>query len=269
MFSPYYHWAGRRDPEDHCAVNVALYGPGVGRWSMTERGRSRLWRDPNTLSIGPSVLRRDGDAFVLDIAEIAVPLPRLLRGRIRMLPHGLADRAFAIDGNGRHRWMPIAPCCDVEVDFVDPALRWRGHGYMDTNAGDEPVETAFESWNWSRAHLGSDGAAVLYDVVETGGATRAIAVRYRPDGTAEDMRPPPRVALPRTRWLLPRGTQADAGGDVRVVRTLEDTPFYARSELETRLFGRQVPAMHESLSVSRLDTTAVRMMLPFRMPRRP
>ena len=42
----------------------------------------------------------------------------------------------------------------------------------------------------------------------------------------------------------------------------------ARSELETRLFGRQVAAVHESLSVGRLDTPVVRMMLPFRMPRR-
>jgi carotenoid 1,2-hydratase len=39
VFSPYYHWAGRRDPEDHVCINVALYRPGGNRWSMTERGR--------------------------------------------------------------------------------------------------------------------------------------------------------------------------------------------------------------------------------------
>ncbi|MGL4442690.1 MAG: hydratase [Alsobacter sp.] len=268
MFSPYYHWAGRREPEDHCAVNVALYGPGVGRWSMSERGRSRLWRDQDTLSIGPSVLRRDGDAFVIDVAEVAVPIPRPLRGRIRLSPHGLADRAYAIDGKGRHRWMPLAPSCAVEVDFAEPSCRWRGHGYVDTNAGDEPVADAFTSWDWSRADLGADGSAVLYDVIEKDGSTRSIAARYDRNGVAEDFAPPPRVTLPRTRWLLPRRTQAEPGGAVRVARTLEDTPFYARSELETRLFGRQVAAVHESLSVGRLDTPVVRMMLPFRMPRR-
>ena len=26
VFSPYYAWSGRRDPLNHCAVNVALYG---------------------------------------------------------------------------------------------------------------------------------------------------------------------------------------------------------------------------------------------------
>ena len=26
VFSPYYAWRGRRDPLDHCAINVALYG---------------------------------------------------------------------------------------------------------------------------------------------------------------------------------------------------------------------------------------------------
>jgi hypothetical protein len=27
VFSPYYHWAGRRDPDDHVCINVALYRP--------------------------------------------------------------------------------------------------------------------------------------------------------------------------------------------------------------------------------------------------
>ncbi len=164
--------------------------------------------------------------------------------------------------------MPIAPSCDVEAEFAEPDMRWHGHGYVDTNAGDEPTERAFTSWDWSRADLGDDGAAVLYDVVETNGARRSIAVRYDRHGQDEDFAPPPRVSLPRTRWLLPRGTQAEPGGDVQVVRTLEDTPFYARSELETRLFGRQVPSVHESLSLRRLDTRIVKLMLPFRMPRR-
>ncbi|MHB2167170.1 hydratase [Alsobacter sp. R-9] len=268
MFSPYYHWAGRREPEDHCAVNVALYGPGVGRWSMTERGRSRVWRDSRTLAIGPSVLRRDGDAFVIDVCEWAVPVPRRLRGTIRLVPHALTERAFAIDAAGRHRWMPLAPSCTAEVDFSEPGCRWTGHGYVDTNAGDEPVENTFDVWDWSRADLGRDGSAVLYDVVERDGTTRSIAARYDRHGACEDFTPPPRVQLPRTRWLLRRRTQAEPGGPVKVVRTLEDTPFYARSELETRLFGRQVAAVHESLSVSRLDTSLVRLMLPFRMPRR-
>ena len=67
--------------------------------------------------------------------------------------------------------------------------------------------------------------------------------------------------------MVARGTQADPGGPVRVLKTLEDTPFYARSVLETRLLGQSCHAVHESIDMGRLDTGIVRAMLPFRMPR--
>jgi carotenoid 1,2-hydratase len=50
VFSPYYHWAGRRDPDDHVCINVALYRPGGNRWSMTERGRGSMSRDADLVS---------------------------------------------------------------------------------------------------------------------------------------------------------------------------------------------------------------------------
>ncbi len=42
VFSPYYHWAGRREPNNHVAVNIALYGRGSRRWTMTERPSGAL-----------------------------------------------------------------------------------------------------------------------------------------------------------------------------------------------------------------------------------
>jgi carotenoid 1,2-hydratase len=51
-------------------------------------------------------------------------------------------------------------------------------------------------------------------------------------------------------------------------QTLEDTPFYARSLLDARLLGQSVTTVHESLSVPRLVSLPVRLMLPWRMPRR-
>ena len=50
-------------------------------------------------------------------------------------------------------------------------------------------------------------------------------------------------------------------------RTLEDTPFYARSELETSLGGRRMAAVHESLSLERFSSPLVQTMLPFRIRR--
>ena len=83
----------------------------------------------------------------------------------------------------------------------------------------------------------------------------------------EAFAPPPRAALPMTGWRIARGTQAE-GGRASVVRTLEDTPFYARSIIEAKLLGERVHAMHESLSLDRFRLGVVKAMLPFRMPRR-
>jgi carotenoid 1,2-hydratase len=38
VFSPYYAWArgrGRANPNNHCALNVAIYSKGQSRWAMT------------------------------------------------------------------------------------------------------------------------------------------------------------------------------------------------------------------------------------------
>ena len=54
----------------------------------------------------------------------------------------------------------------------------------------------------------------------------------------------------------------------QIVSTLEDTPFYVRSLLRTDLLGEKVTAVHESLDIPRVISLPVRMMLPWRMPRR-
>jgi carotenoid 1,2-hydratase len=267
VFSPYYAWAGRAEPENHVAVNVCLYGPGVRRWAMTERGRSALARDAASFAVGPSSMHWDGASLVLDLAEMTAPVPRRVEGRIRLFPEGLATRVFSLDPAARHHWMPIAPSARVEVEFRHPNLRFSGHGYFDTNDGAEPIAAGFKFWTWSRASL-AEGTAVLYDMEHADGGRGGIAVTYDRNGEAHDFEPPPRVRLPRTAWQIRRETQADPGHPVRVRRTLENTPFYARSEIETRLLGQTTVAMHESLVASRVDTAMLRMMLPFKMPRR-
>ena len=79
---------------------------------------------------------------------------------------------------------------------------------------------------------------------------------------------PQREALASTLWRIDRGIRADAGSSTQLLDTLEDTPFYARSLLQTQLLGEQVTAMHETLEPQRLKSRAVQMMLPWRMPRR-
>ena len=65
-----------------------------------------------------------------------------------------------------------------------------------------------------------------------------------------------------------RATRCDAGVRPRVLATLEDTPFYARSLVTTRLDGAPVTLMHESVNLDRLQVPWIEWLMPFRMPRR-
>lgn len=231
---------------------------------MTERRRSALERAPDRLQIGPSAMCWDGTALTIDIAEVGAPLPFPIRGTIRLEPTVLTDAAVLLSEAGGHRWLPIAPMARVEVTMTQPQRRWSGEGYLDTNWGQRALEVDFARWHWSRARL-ADGAAILYDVVTKQGDDQALGFRVDERGNVSRFDPPPRAQLPRTGWRVDRWTQSEGSATVR--RTLEDTPFYARSVVNQRLFGASVDAMHESLMLDRFRARWVQVLLPFRMPR--
>ncbi|MEY8839862.1 carotenoid 1,2-hydratase, partial [Cribrihabitans sp. XS_ASV171] len=66
VFSPWYAWSGRRDPENHVCINVATYGPG-GRFTMTDRGRSALRQTADNFTVGPSSLHWEDDRLVIEV----------------------------------------------------------------------------------------------------------------------------------------------------------------------------------------------------------
>ncbi|MEA3638492.1 MAG: carotenoid 1,2-hydratase [Lamprobacter sp.] len=270
VFSPYYAWARRSalaDPEHFCAINVALYGKDRRAWAMTERGRQQLYRSADTLMIGPSSVLWDGNTLTVHIDERGAPLPKRIRGQVRVHPRALTKQRTPLDPEGRHRWWPIAPESRVEVALSHPGLRWSGNGYLDSNDGDEPLEHGFRQWDWSRTKL-RQGSAVLYDMTFLDGTQRALALRFDDRGAAAPFEPPPRTPLKTTPWWrIPRATQADPKQGAEILETLEDTPFYARSMLRTSLLGERVTAFHESLSLTRFASPWVQMLLPFRMPR--
>jgi carotenoid 1,2-hydratase len=234
---------------------------------MTERGRNQLSRSARELHIGPSSVAWDGNCLTVRIDEIGAPIPRRVRGVVRVHPKALTDRQVQLDANGRHRWWPIAPESRVEVEMTEPGLHWAGDGYHDTNDGDEPLEAGFREWDWSRMKL-RQGSAVLYDVTHRDGGRRSLALRFDGRGGTELFEPPPSIPLPSTFWWrIPRATRTDADSIARVAETLEDTPFYARSTVCGQILGEPVTAFHESLSLTRFDTRWVQMLLPFRMPR--
>lgn len=269
VFSPYYAFARRHgpvDPRDHCALNVALYGPDRDRWAMTERRPHAIRRDDACFAIGPSRVLWDGQGLTIEIDEVTCPLPTRLRGTVRVTPLATFDRSFTLDRRGHHRWRPFAPLSRVSVDLEQPALRWAGDGYFDINDGDGPLERDFVGWHWSRAAT-SQGTLVSYDTSPRDGGGTNLALCFGNDGEIRELEPLAAIALPPTAWRLARMARADANSNVTVRRRLEDAPFYARSHLHARLLGEDVDIMHESLSLDRFRNPIVQAMLPFRMPR--
>ena len=172
VFSPWYAWSrrwGAGDPENHCCMNVALYGA-PRRWAMTDRPRRALRRGPDFLQIGPSGMEWDGNALTIRIEEVTAPIPGRLRGTVRVIPQAVSTRSFLLDAAGRHRWQPIAARSRVEVALESPALRWSGPAYFDTNAGSAPLEQDFVDWDWCRAPM-PDQTAVLYNALRRDGTS--------------------------------------------------------------------------------------------------
>jgi carotenoid 1,2-hydratase len=267
VFSPWYAWARRRGAapaENHCAMNVALYGAGGKRWAMTERSARAVSRTASALQIGRSTMEWDGTCLTIHVDEVTAPFPSRIRGRVRLHPSGLARHVVALDAAGRHGWSPIAPRARVEVALEQPARSWSGDGYFDSNWGSHALEQDFSTWTWARAPL-DDGATVMYDVARRDGTELSVALRYADDGGVAPFEAPPLRTLKRSFWGLPRATRS--AGDARVVQTLEDAPFYGRSVVEADILGRPITAMHENLSLDRFDTHWMRLMLPFKAPR--
>jgi carotenoid 1,2-hydratase len=267
VFSPYYAFARRKgltDPLNHCAINVAVYRKRGSRWAMTERPRSAVSRTPDSFTVGPSHLSWDGKSLMININEFTVPIPGRIRGAVRVVPTAITSQAFMLNENGRHQWWPIAPCARVQVRLDHPRLRWQGDGYFDMNRGDAPLEQGFSGWQWTRGAM-QDGTAILYEAQRRDGSRVDLALTFDAQGRMREFEPPSSIDLGRTSWRIKRNVRSEE--TPRVIRTLEDAPFYARSVVSAELLGEPVTLMHESLSLDRFKRPLVQAMLPFRMPR--
>ena len=274
VFSPYYAWTGRRRPENHVAVNIALYAPERNLWAMTERGCGALRRRHDSIEIGPSRMVWVDDGLDLEFDEITVPrpprqfLPRRISGRVRLRFDATNRRVFELDDTGRHFWWPVAPVARIETDFAgSTAANWSGHGYLDANWGSEGLEDGFNRWDWARARCDNDQAVVVYDVTRADGSNKTLRLHFTKHGSHVLNSELHRNRLPTGFWGVRRSVLSEPGEQARSVRILEDSPFYVRSLIETNLLGARRVAMHETFNGRRFDMPLVKMMLPFRMPR--
>ncbi len=267
MFSPWYAWSGRRDPENHVCINVATYGPG-GRFAMTDRGRAALRQSAERFTVGPSSLHWRGDRLVIDLDERgAAPLFGRLRGRITLTPQALTHVELPLTPDGAHVWRPFAPSCTIAVDLDAPGWRWQGHGYFDANFGTRALEADFAQWSWGRFPL-RQGTTCFYDAIRRDGSVIGAAVHVDGRGHAEPIPAPPAAALPRSLWAVRRTTRADSGHRPRQDLPMLDAPFYCRSAVETRIHGEVTTGVHEALDLTRFRQPWMKPMLALRVPRR-
>jgi len=187
---------------------------------------------------------------------------------VRIHPKTLGeDKPFVLDSNGRHRWGPIAPIARAEVEIHRPdSARWKGLAYVDTNAGSEPLEDGFTSWNWCRSTT-KERMIVTYDAFRRDGSRHVIQEAFFANGQTQPLEGLVERSLDRTRWGMPRTMRVDAQSPARLIRTLEDTPFYSRSEVQGSYLGEYAHGVHESLSLDRWKSRIVQFMLPYRMRR--
>lgn len=265
VFSPYYARARKRGdatPENHCALNVALYGQ-TKRWAMTERGASRISRTPDTFTVGPSSMTWENGSLVISINERCAPLPRALKGRVTFTPAHFYGAPIALDSAKKHFWQAVAPEGRIVVECEHPELSWSGTAYHDMNWGEEPLEHGFKTWNWCRA-VSKQGTKVLYDLERRNDNSKVFGRLYK-DGSITDIEVPSRKALTHGFWGMPRNVNAEE--QPTLIAKLEDAPFYTRNHVALTLDGERCDAFHESLSLQRFTNPIVQMMLPFRMPR--
>jgi carotenoid 1,2-hydratase len=266
VFSPRYRrarLAGRGEPMNHCALNVALYdlrGGRDNRWAMTERPKHQVARSSTQFTLGPSSLSWRGDELHIDLNETCCPLPRRLRGKIIARPKYRSWVALPLAGTRNHGWAPVAPEMDLTVELTHPGVSFRGQAYHDSNFGARALEDDFRGWNWTRL-VDKHGLTRLTYAVDTLEGRHVHALDFRSSGCEVTSSALESYGLGTTRWGIEQLAELSVADELPAARVLEDTPFYSRSIVS---LGEQ-HGVSETLSMSRFTRADTQFFLPFRM----
>lgn len=271
MFSPWYRWSGRRNPADHCCINVVTYGRG-GRWTMTDRGEAALRLSPDEMRVGPSRMRWEGGRLIVDFDEATLPHPGRLRGQVVVEPSAITSVELPLAPDGSHVWRPFAPVSRVTVETDRKGWTWSGHGYFDANFGIAALEDDFRYWTWGRFPTGAEtstpGAVCFYDATRRDRSELGVGILFDAQGNAQAIQPPPKAPFARSLWAVRRETRADAGYRPKQVKAMLDAPFYTRAAVRTKFAGEETVGVHEALDLTRFASPWLKPMLAVKVPRR-
>ncbi|MCK0151289.1 carotenoid 1,2-hydratase [Marivita sp. S6314] len=267
VFSPWYRWSGRKNPENHVCINVATYGPG-GRFTMTDRGQSALRQSTDRFTVGPSSMRWVNGQLIIDVNEISgPPLISRVRGTLTVTPSAITQVELPLTQDGAHIWRPFGPVSRIDVDLDAPGWQWTGHGYFDANFGTRALEEDFSYWTWGR-YPAKGGSTCFYDATRLDGSELDAGFHFTPEGKASEIPLPPQLEFKRSLWAVRRETRGDRGCKPRQVMNMLDAPFYSRSMVRTRLDGEDTVGVHEALDLTRFRSPLLKPMLAVRVPRR-
>ena len=115
VFSPYYAWAGRADPENHLCLNVCLYGP-KARWAMTERPKWTGARDADMIIA--ATYSDEVNMVTCQVAHSVFSIPRKI-ARLRSKSYLTAIYSDLY----RRDHMPIDVVISPEREVAEAAMR--------------------------------------------------------------------------------------------------------------------------------------------------
>ncbi len=265
VFSPWYAWSGRKEPHNHCCINVAMYGKGW-RWTMTERGKHAVKQSPDKLQIGPSSYTWNNGKLVIAINEISTPHFDKIVGTVTITPKHITNIEVNLTADGSHTWRPFAPNAEIDVQIEKKGWNWKGHGYFDANFGTRALEQDFSYWTWSRLPC-KKGSIAFYDADRRKDSPLCVSLKFHSDGSVEEIIAPPETRLSRSLWAVRRKTRSDIGYNPTQVKHMLDAPFYTRSAIKTKINGEEVTGVHEALDLNRFSSPFLKPMLALRVPR--
>lgn len=251
---------------EHCGVNAVLYRRRGGRWVMTQIPRSKVQRGQEELRMSGSRIAREGTTIRISLDEQTAVWGQRVRGQVELNLEGGLEAPRALDRAGDHAWWPVGAIARASVKLETPGLSFSGSAYHDCNFGRVPLEQSFARWTWSRSEVQSgSGVAILYDTVEKSGESLQLGLHLDTKGVRL-IEAPHQVSLGKGGWGMADETRSESlERPPKLVRRLEDTPFYNRSLIRSTLLGQDCVSVHESLSLDRFTQGWVQFLLPFRI----